>query len=496
MSRLRKYLFPIVVLGLIASLFVPSLIGHSQQSRLPDIKAVDAFLESQVRANQIPGVAVAIVQGDKVIFNKGYGEAAPGVPVTPQTQFYIGSVTKSFTALAVMQLVQEGKLALDAPVVKYLPWFHVADPEVSSTITVRHLLNHTSSLSEVGDPNVSAYTSSLEEQARLLAAVRPTASVGSKYQYYNQNYRVLGLLVEQASGQTYADYLQSHVLAPLGMPNTVASPAEAAHLAQGYSRLFGFPLPQTQPYIPGALPSGYLISTAEDMGHYLLAHLNNRQANGDRMLDPELLQAMRTPPSGIESEYGMGWLVRENGNTLAYGGALENFQCFVAMGLKEKIGLVILYNQNSIENTFFENNAIRDGLLNLLNGKAPSSHSYGWIGWALLGLALLDLGNHVRLFQKLARWTQKTSAQSRLWLWIKVLAGIAVPLAVILGLPPLMHAVQGGAANWQEPLRLMPDLVGWLLAGMSLNLVRSTWRAWALFRFDRQSPQAAGSRIH
>ncbi len=491
MFHLHKYIHPIVMLGLIAALFVASAIGHSQESHQPDLQAIDAFLQKQVGANRIPGVAVAIVQGDEIIFARGYGEAAPGVPVTLQTQFYIGSVTKSFTALAVMQLVQAGKLELDAPVVKYLPWFQVADSEASSTITLRHLLNHTSGLSETGDPNGSAYTSNLEEQARLLAAVRPTAPVGSKYQYYNQNYRLLGLLIEQASGESYGDYLQSHILTPLGMINTVASPAGAANLAQGYSRLFGFPLPQTQRYIPGALPSGYLISTAEDIGHYLLAQLNNQQSNGQQMLEPQLLAVMRTPPSGIDSDYAMGWLVRENGNTLAYGGALENFQCFIVMGLREKIGLVILYNQNSMENTLFENNVIRDGLLGLLNGKAPSSSSYGWIGWVLLALALVDLGNHVRLFQMLPRWAQKTSTQPRFWLWIKVLAGLVAPLAVIFGLPPFMHALQGGAANWEEPFKLMPDLVGWLLLGMSLNLIRSIWHALVLPRYGRRTPQAA-----
>ncbi len=491
MFRFRKYIYPIALLGLIASLFVPSMIGRSQESREPDLQAIDAFLQKQVTANRIPGVAVAIVQDNEIIFAKGYGEAAPGVPVTPQTQFYIGSVTKSFTALAVLQLVQKGELELDAPVIKYLPWFRVADPEASSTITLRHLLNHTSGLSETGDPNVSAYTSTLEEQALLLATVRPNAPAGSKYQYYNQNYRLLGLLIEQASGESYGEYLESRVLAPLGMVNTVSSPAGATNLAQGYSRLFGFALPQVQPYVPGALPSGYLISTAEDMGRYLLAQLNNRQGNGQQMLDPQLLQTMRTPPAGIESEYAMGWLVRENGNTLAYGGALENFQCFVAMGLKEKIGLVILYNQNSLENTLFENNSIRDALLSLLNGMPPLSSSYGWIGWTLLALALIDLGNHVRLFQRLPRWAQKTSRQPGFWLWTKVLTGMVAPLAVIFGLPPFMHALQGGAANWTEPFKLMPDLVGWLLLGMSLNLIRSIWHALILVQYSRRSRQAA-----
>jgi CubicO group peptidase (beta-lactamase class C family) len=469
-------------LGLLLSLFIPSLSGLARSNDQLDLQAIDSFLQAQVKANRIPGLAVAIVQGDQIAFMKGYGEAAPGKSVTPQTQFYIGSVTKSFTALAVMQLVEQGKLELDAPIQNYLPWFQVSDAEASAKMTVRHLLNHTSGLSERGDPNASAFTSSLEEQARLLEDAHPTAPVGSQYQYYNQNYRLLGLLVEQVSGQSYGDYLHSHVFEPLGMEHTTANPAEATHLAQGYSRAFGFALPQSQRFIPGGLPSGYLISSAEDMARYLLAQLNNRECNDEQMLSPWSLTAMRTPPAGIDSQYAMGWLVMENGNTLAYGGALEYFQAFVVLGLKEKIGLVILYNQNSMENMLFENNAIRDGLLDLLNGKSPSRNSYGWIGWFILTLAAADFFNHLRLFWMSPYWVQRTFSQNRIWLWTKVLAGILIPLVVIFGLPPLVHAIKGGASSWIEPFKLMPDLIGWLLLGMSLSLIRSLLHAVALLR--------------
>ena len=485
MLHTRKFICLLFVLGLICSLLLPSFPGSTKADHALDLQAIDLFLQEQVEANRIPGVAVAIVQSDQILLAKGYGEASAGEPVTAQTQFYLGSVAKSFTALAVMQLIEQGKLELDTPVQKYLPWFRVSDLEASSTITVRHLLNHTSGLSEVGDPNVSAFTSSLEEQARLLADVRSTAPVGSQFQYYNQNYRLLGLLIEQVSGQSYGDYVCSNVFEPLGMVNSVSDPADASNLASGYSRFFGFPLPRSQRYIPGALPSGYLISTAEDMARYLIAQLNNRQANGEQMLTPESLAAMRTPPARINSEYGMGWMIMENGNTLAHGGALEYFQSFVALGLKEKTGFVLLYNQNSLENMLFENNAIRDGLLSLLNGETPQRTSYAWIGWLLLALAVLDLANHLRLFWRLPRWGQITSQQNRFWRWSKVLVSIIIPLAVIFGLPWLIHALEGGAPNWQEPFKLMPDLTAWLLLGLSLNLIRNLLYFPALVRLQK-----------
>jgi hypothetical protein len=178
----------------------------------------------------------------------------------------------------------------------------------------------------------------------------------------------------------------------------------------------------------------------------------------------------------------MGWMVMENGNSLVHGGALENFQSFVALGLKEKIGLVILYNQNSMENMLFENDTIRSGLLDLLNNKTPNQATYGWISWLLLALASADLLNHIRLYLLLPRWAQKTAKQPRVWMWTKVLLGILFPAAVIFGLPWLVNMLEGGAPNWVEPFKLMPDITIWLLAGMGLNLLRSLIHGLTLVR--------------
>jgi len=97
------------------------------------------------------------------------------------------------------------------------------------------------------------------------------------------------------------------------------------------------------------------------------------------------------------------------------------------------------------------------------------------------------LFNHARLFRMLPHWIQKVSSQSRLWLWIKVLAGILIPSFVILGLPPLVHSIQGGPADWIEPFKLMPDLIVWLLLGMSLNLIRNLFHAWVLLHQPGQN---------
>src|SRR5919199_3951527 len=129
----------------------------------PDVAKIDAFVRGQVERHGIPGLALAVVEGDQIIQLGGYGTAdRSGRAVTPQTPFVIASASKPLTALAVMQLVEAGKVALDAPVQRYLPTFRVADPVASQQITVRHLLTHTSGIPERGCQNSRLGAATLE----------------------------------------------------------------------------------------------------------------------------------------------------------------------------------------------------------------------------------------------------------------------------------------------------------------------------------------------
>jgi len=244
--------------------------GSVSATQQPDFAAIDAYIEAQMKAARIPGVALAIVQRDQIVHLKGYGVADPsGRPVTPQTPFRLASVSKTLTALAIMQLVEAGKIELDAPVQRYLPWFRLADEKASTLITVRHLLYHTS-----GVPQSAGYDNfyngdqsdaALEQNVRQLAGIAPNLPVGSTYQYANLNYDALGLIVQTVSGQTYEAYIQDHIFAPLAMSQSFTSQAEAlAHgMATGYRQWFGFPIPTDLPDDRATRPSSFLISSAE-----------------------------------------------------------------------------------------------------------------------------------------------------------------------------------------------------------------------------------------
>ncbi|MGZ5418169.1 MAG: serine hydrolase domain-containing protein, partial [Nocardioides sp.] len=197
-------------------------------SDAPGFSGIDAFVEAEMDAQRIPGLSLAIVSDDQIVHMRGFGQAdQSGRAVSPQTPFVIGSVSKSVTALAIMQLVEAGEVKLDAPVSRYIPWFRVADEEASAQITVRHLLNHTSGLStKTGrsfQGNGDTTDSALEQAVRKLSSVELTELVGEVHQYSTINYSVLGLIVQVVSEQSYEEYVQEHIYDPLKMRKSFTS---------------------------------------------------------------------------------------------------------------------------------------------------------------------------------------------------------------------------------------------------------------------------------
>src|SRR2546423_1960258 len=287
----------------------------------PDLARIDAYVSEQMQTNHIPGVALGLVHNDQVVHLRGFGSAdQSGRAVTPNTPFILASVSKSFTALAIMQLVESGKVKLDAPVQRYLPWFHVADPVASARITVRHLLYQTSGLPSSAC-STDEVTMTLEQFVRSLGTAVLDRPVGSRYEYCSANYDVLGLIVQTVSGQPYATYVQQHIFAPLQMHDSFASEPEARRdgLAQGHRWFFGVPTPFDF-YNVSNVPAGYLISSAEDLTHYLLAQMNGGRFGSATVLSSAGIATMHAPAvprEGGRGYYGMGWITHPVGGVPA-----------------------------------------------------------------------------------------------------------------------------------------------------------------------------------
>jgi CubicO group peptidase (beta-lactamase class C family) len=423
------------VLGLTLALFADRRVrGRAAPDRTSQSDAfeeVDAHIERQVERLNIPGVALAIVEGDEIAHLRGFGRARPGGEApTPQTPFILGSLTKSFTALAVMQLVEDGKVELDAPVQRYLRWFRVADPQASAEITVRHLMNQTSGLPQLSGlcplADFDDSSDASERQARALSTLKLTRPVGSAWEYCNMNYNLLGLLIEAASGESYEAYLQNHIFAPLEMTHSHTSQAEAKQNGMAVGHQYWFAIPFAAPNMPiphGSLPAAVLISSSEDMARYLIAHLNEGRYDNAQILSPAGINELHRPAAEVSAMgvslarpyYGMGWFIEETAQTkiVSHPGTLPDFFAYMAILPEQKKGMVLLVNANQMMMDFaqWEFGA---GVAKLLAGERRVPNRFGAVPWALRGLPLiptLQIVGVAATLRRLLRWHQNPSSR-------------------------------------------------------------------------------------
>jgi CubicO group peptidase (beta-lactamase class C family) len=483
--KLKKFLFQSLavsaLLGLARLLFAKRFAtpGPAKPaSNTAFYGTIDDYIEGQMHRLNIPGVSLAIVEGDKIVHLRGFGRARPGGEApTPQTPFFIGSITKSFTALAIMQLVEAGKVELDAPVQRYLPWFRVADPRASAQMTVRHLLNQTSGLpllpSEAALADFDDRPDATERQVRALSTLKLTRPVGSKFEYCNTNYNVLGLIVEAASGKSYADYIQQHIFDPLGMRHSYVSKdaAQQDGLAVGYRYWFGFPIPVTNLSIPpGSLPSGQLISSAEDMAHYLIVYLNAGHYGDVQILSGAGIDEMQRGAAKINEmglqlgSYAMGWISQESGESrvIWHSGIVPDFGAFMALVPEQKKGMLLLYNANHamMKMTYDE---VWMGAAQRLAGERPTRPIFGALPWAMRGMLLiplLQIAGVLATLRLLHGWRADPALRpSRGRMWVQhILLPLIPNLLTALTLVPVMSKMRG----W---VRLfMPDFswIAWI----------------------------------
>ena len=325
-SALRRWasyrgiqLYSALLLLCCLALSVAALCAGPGESADPDPTTIDAYIATMFDRSHLPGMAVAIVRNDKTVYFRGFGAARAGAPVTSRTLFILGSTSKSFTALATLQLVDAGKVHLDDPVGSVLPGFLHGAP-VAQQITIRTLLNQTSGLSQaagdqpvwsaVGKPGPSAsgdWVAGLDTNA----LDRPPGS----YEYSNANFVILGAVIERVSGQTYAEYMRRHVFLPLQMTDSHASldGVDTLRLARGHKRFFGINYESDLPYSPAFVPAGFVISSAADLEKYIAAQLPGSPQQEALGLSPASLALWHQGTAAMDREgskrYAMGWMV-------------------------------------------------------------------------------------------------------------------------------------------------------------------------------------------
>ncbi len=335
---------------LILTQAAPFAAAHSAPAVLTEAALagqIDAAIQGHFKPDQ-PGATVIVTRDGKTILRKGYGMAnlEQKLPLQPDTVMRLGSITKQFTAVAILMLAEQGKLSLDDDINRHLP----AYPVNGGKVTIAQLLNHTS--------GIASYTSNLtfwlnmgrdysvaEMIDRFKGAERDFAP-GQDWRYSNSGYILLGAIIEKASGKPYADFLAEHVFKPLGMNDTAYEGRERskAARAQGYSvgLLTAFTparyLSMTQPYAAGSLAS-----TVDDLARWDAA------ISAGRLLKPASWQQAFTGailPNGNPTHYGLGWQIGtlQGEPAIAHGGGINGFSTYAVRLPASKVYVAVLTN--------------------------------------------------------------------------------------------------------------------------------------------------------
>ncbi|MEZ4586699.1 MAG: serine hydrolase domain-containing protein [Gemmatimonadales bacterium] len=326
----------------------------------PDVQAAirlfSSWIEGQIRYRELPGVAVGVVADQRLVWARGFGLAdlASKRPMTPATKFRMASHSKLFTATAIMQLREQGKLQLDDPVAKYLPWFRVksAAPD-DPPITIEELLTHSSGLPrEAGAHWTTWEFPTREELVRLIPERQAAFSPETRWKYSNLAYTVAGMVIEAVSGESWASYVGKQIFAPLGMAGSSVD-RDVPDLATGYSVRRPGQARSVIPFVDarGMAAATGITSSVEDMARFVSAQFRTGPRGGDRILSTASLREMhrvRMLESTWTRGQGIGFSVsREDGQIyIGHGGGYPGYTTNTSIELASKVGVIVLTNTN------------------------------------------------------------------------------------------------------------------------------------------------------
>ena len=347
------------------------LIAPAAVAQPLNLKGLDRYIEKARQAWQIPGLSIAIVYRDSVIFAKGYGvrELGKPEPVTPHTVFAIASNSKAFTAAALGMLVDEGKLSWDDRVVDHLPEFQLYDPFATRDMRVRDLLCHRSGLPTFGGDHLwIASTLDTREIMRRLRYLKPSAPLRARFQYQNLMFMVAGEVLRAVSGRSWAEFIQTRILEPLGMKESNTSirflkghpqAARAHETIDGRIRVV--------PYdsVDAVAAAGAINASVLDMTRWMRLNLNMGELEGKRLFSKRVAREMQTihtpiPVSEFEERtygrrfrgYGLGWNISDyHGHKIVqHGGGLTGMISLQTLVPEKQFGVMIMtnYSPNSL----------------------------------------------------------------------------------------------------------------------------------------------------
>ncbi|MFQ6113550.1 MAG: serine hydrolase [bacterium] len=361
-KNVPRYAYVIAVaLFLLAFLFRSQII----RAQIPDLKHLDTYIEESRREWEIPGVAVAIVKDDSIIFARGYGvrELGKKEKVDAHTIFAVASNTKAFTAALLGMLVEEGKISWDDRVTDYLREFQLYDPYVTREITIRDLLTHRSGLPRFGGDHL--WIGSSKSRAEILHRIRylqPNAPFRAKYQYQNIMFVAAGQIIPAVTGTSWDEFIEQRIFVPLGMSESCTSVRDLRNrknVATPHEVVGGKLLPIEYDNVDNVAPAGAVNSNVVEMAQWMRLNLNQGVYNGKQILSQQIIREMQSVqmpiPISTSREkmfgthflgYGFGWLLFDykGHKVVSHSGGLSGMISLQTLIPDENLGVIILTN--------------------------------------------------------------------------------------------------------------------------------------------------------
>jgi CubicO group peptidase (beta-lactamase class C family) len=437
-------------------LFLSAPAQTSGQS-LPSVEQIDAYVQQGMQQLDIPGAAIALFQNGKITHLKGFGTVgSSGSSVTAQTPFQIGSISKSFAALVVLQLADEGRLSLDDSVSKYIPYFQTSDKAASDQISIRHLLNHRSGLSmlEGNRYQDTRYrgADAMERVIRDFKQVQLFAKPGIRFQYSNANYMLVAQLIEAVEKVSYETSIQNRIFAKLGMKNSyIQMVTESAERpALGHTQWFGFTVEKN--FVAGRLMmgAGGVTTSAADLATYLVAIFEN----DTRIMSSTLAKALAKERKG-GYEFGWEFDTVAGQRIIFHGGLNPGFLAMVKYKPKTRDGVLILTNMNGSHEGMFIYGATDYALGLPPTNIAPSNIALLRF-WGTLGLTCLLAFGFVYTMVSLIKHPSRFHPDSVVKRWLR----ISLPSLFLVGLSYFLAFVipQLSGVNLSAVSMFYPDL--------------------------------------
>ncbi|WP_316571421.1 serine hydrolase domain-containing protein [Neobacillus sp. YIM B06451] len=476
----KKFSYIFLFIILLTTIFHHPFSVSVQAAESFNTEDIDEFVTAYIDRNGLPGASIVVVKDGELVYEKGYGHDSKGNPITEKSLMRIGSASKSFTAFAVLQLVDEGKIQLDAPVINYLPEVKLNDPRWKD-VTIRQVLSHTSG---IPNPTIVPPASTLKAGVERVNDWKLQSNPGEKYYYSNANYWILAFLVEKVSGMEFSQYLKQKVFSPLGMNDsltTVNTGDFVKGLPKGHVTAYGTAMPWTELEAMNT-GAGSIISTASDMGKWLSMQTNEgKTETGEQLLSKKLLEESYSPQLGSK-KYGLGWELSSpdvKPTRISHSGVETTYQ--TQQDIIPSSGYAVAVLLNSFTPTLEHAYEISSGIIQLTEGQEPEIKAPvpTIIDLSLGVITLIYLILGIRGILRSKKWSAKRKKHPA-WKFILRLVPQLVPTILIGWLFFIVPTLQNNSSTTLDAFGLFPAamvLLGMVfIIGLALSILRIYFR--------------------